>query len=185
MKHSYVFLFFLLQIYLLAAQSEKDIQNLNIQSVKTKIWDADKPKNNEMSINRYDKKGNLIELIEFDKDSIPQKWEQYTYNGAGNLIEEKKLDETGKIKKTNTLSYNRLGKKTEEILANTDGKIISKTTYSYNGFEQKESEIKTDEDGNIKEKNLYEYDNKGMLISKKTYNKKGELIYSKVMVYGY
>lgn len=185
MKYSCVFLLFFFQISLLAAQSEKDIQNLNIQSIKTKIWDADKPKNNEMSINRYDKKGNLIELIEFDKDSIPQKWEQYTYNNAGNLIEEKRLDETGKIKKTNSLTYNRLGKKTEETLSDAEGKLISKTTYSYNGFEQKESEIKTDEGGNIKEKSVYEYDNKGMLIAKKTYNKKGELIYSKVMVYEY
>lgn len=185
MKFSVCLSVFLLSLSFASAQSEKDIQSRNIQSVKLKIWDSDNSKNNENTLSHYDKKGNITEFISFDKDSIPEKWEQYTYNNSGDVLEEKKLDEKGKVKKVTTYSYNHLGKKTEEKQKDAEGKLIYTITYEYNGFDQKVAEIKTDAEGNLKEKNVYEYDNKGMLTSKKTFNKKGELVYSKSFVYTY
>lgn len=168
-----------------AQNSAKSLHNRQVKSVYMRVEDSEKEKNNARNFTRYDAKGNVIEYIEFDKDSLPTKWQQFSYHKNGEVLTEKNLSAKGNVKKITTFDYNHLEQCVNETTTDEDGKLKSKTLISYNGMGDKMQEITTDEKGNTIETKLYEYDNKGLMTLRKTLNSKGEVINTKKYVYEY
>ncbi|MBL0051942.1 MAG: hypothetical protein IPP29_10755 [Bacteroidetes bacterium] len=66
-----------------------------------------------------------------------------------------------------------------------DNVLIEKTISIYNTNNYKTEENTFDKDGKLVRKVVMEYDQKGMLISRKFYNEKNEMTFSKVFTYTY
>lgn len=180
-----LFILFILPLTLWAQNSAKSLHSRQVKSVYMRVEDSEKEKNNARNFTRYDAKGNVTEYIEFDKDSLPTKWQQFSYHKNGEVLREKNLSAKGNVKKITTFDYNHLGQCVSETTTDEDGKLKSKTAISYNGMGDKIQELTIDDKGNTTETKLYEYDNKGLLTLRKTLNAKGEVINSKKYVYEY
>lgn len=185
MKQLIFIISFLIPFLIFAQNTSKALHSRHVKSVYMTLEDDANKKNNQREYTRYDSKGNVIEYIEFDKDSIPTKWEQYTYNGKGEVQTEKTLSAKGNLKSTITYDYNHLGQTTSETTTDENNKLKSKISLTYNGMGDKIQEVLTDEEGKVKETKVYEYDNKGLLTLRKTMNAKGETIIIKKYVYEY
>lgn len=175
----------LLGFELFAQGTNPDAKHRNIRQFLTQVRDSEKEKDNYTTQEIFDAKGRLVEEIQWNKDSAVVSWKKYVYSKGDKLQSEQKLNKKGEVEKTTSYAYNQLGKKISETVMDKNGKITSTTTISYNGLNKKESEVKMDVDGKLKEKTVYEYDNKGMLITKKTYDKNEKLIYAKRIAYQY
>ncbi len=182
----YILFFSLLfPLCLLAQSSAKALHARQVKSVYMSIEDKEKDKNNQRTFTRYDAKGNVTEWVEFDKDSLPSKWQQFSYTKEGEVLTEKSLSAKGTLKKMTVYEYNHLGQCVSENTTDENGKLKSNNAISYNGMGDKTQEILTDENGKVSETKVYEYDNKGLLTSRKVLNTKGEVVITKKYVYEY
>ncbi|MEO8146916.1 MAG: hypothetical protein ABI723_04720 [Bacteroidia bacterium] len=168
----------------LIAQSVKDIVDLKIKTVYSKTVDARKTqKSIKHNITKYDKHGNVIEAIELNDDSVITKWEKFKYNNHDDETEYQLSDTAGNVTKTTITTYDKWNQEAEKITKDASGKVLEKVASTYDVNNNKILETTTDKDGIIIRKVLFEYDNKGMIKSRKFYNEKGELTYSKEHIY--
>jgi hypothetical protein len=141
------------------SQSKKDIKANKIKSTtveKTEQKDGVTVTYKE-TYEEYDKNGNTIVKIEYNKAGEIKTKENLKYDGFGNVIEKSEFDKkSGKTEKT-TYKYDANGEKTEEIAYASDG--------------------------TIKSKQVFVKDSKGMKKEAKEYNSKGELRWSKKYTY--
>ncbi|NVN95678.1 MAG: hypothetical protein HXX18_10395 [Bacteroidetes bacterium] len=139
------------------AQSKKEIRENKITSetvYNTKSADSKEIKD---SYTAYDKNGNAIEKIDYNKDGAIKTTEKHTYSANKNKIEETVYDATGKL--------------------------ISKTSYIYNTNDEKIGEIDYDGSGNILKQSYTTYDAKGFKVEKKIFDGNKKLISVKKYVY--
>lgn len=112
------------------------------------------------SYEEYDKNGNVILKIEYNKEGAVKKTEKYKYNANKDKIEEIVYDATGKLKSHFTFVYNSSGERIGEIEYDAAGKIIKQsiTTYDSKGFKV--------------EKRTYDGDKKLISVKKYIYTKR-------------
>lgn len=149
----------LLSISSIYSQSKKKIREHKIISettYNTKIVDG-KEVSIKDSYTAYDKNGNIVEEIEYNKDGVVKKKEKSVYNSNKDKI--------------------------EEVRTGANGKFISKSTFLYNGSGEKVGEIEYDEAGKIIRQTLTVFDAKGFKIEKRVFDSNKKLLYVKKYVY--
>ena len=82
------------------------------------------------SIEKFNEKGDLIEIQVFNKREEVKKWEKYVYNEDGKLIEEIFLDERGRVDRTEKNIY-REDLRIEKQYFNKRGDMYKKKIYNY------------------------------------------------------
>jgi len=82
------------------------------------------------SIEKYNEKGELIELQEFNRRGEVKKWEKYVYNEEGELVEEVFMNTRGRIERTEKTIYEE-GLRVEKHYFNNRGKLFKKKVYEY------------------------------------------------------
>jgi hypothetical protein len=141
------------------SQSKKDIKANKIKATtveKTELKDGVTVTYKE-TYEEYDKDGNTIVKIEYNKAGEIKTKENLKYDGFGNVSEKTEFDKkSGKTEKI-TYKYDANGEKTEEILYSSDG--------------------------TVNRKQVFVKDSKGLKKETKEYNSKGELRWSKKYTY--
>lgn len=82
------------------------------------------------SIEKFNVKGELIEIQVFNKREEVKKWEKYVYNEDGKLIEEIFLDERGRVDRTEKNIYDE-DLRIEKQYYNKRGDMYKKKIYKY------------------------------------------------------
>lgn len=168
------------------SQSANDVRERKIKSIYLVTTDQRKGQSIvKNTLTHYDHKGNAIEIIEFNADSIILSHEKFKFNKNNDETENIILDSLGNNVKKIVTEYDKWKNISAKFTYDKDGLLIEKTLLTYNNSNDKTSETSFDKEGKTIRKVLYEYDNKGMLISRKTYNEKNELTYSRSYSYEY
>ncbi len=82
------------------------------------------------SIEKFNEKGDLIEIQVFNKREEVKKWEKYVYNEDGKLVEEIFLDERGRVDRTEKNIYDE-DLRIEKYYYNQRGDLYKKKVYRY------------------------------------------------------
>lgn len=168
------------------AQTKKEISSRGIHTVTVNTFDArKKDTTGRKNFSRFDKRGNLVEAIEYDLNGKIKSWEQLEYNQQDDETIYRELLPDGKISKTTHTRYNKWHKISDKTTMDSLGLLLEKTSYSYSNSNDLITELTSDKEGKITHQVLYKYDNKGMLLSRKILNEKGQMIYSKEYTYQY
>lgn len=178
--------FFILIYHSSFAQRKNQVAERHIKIITQHIIDNRKEiKSEKLTFTRYDKKGNVIEQMEFNEDSTISKWEKYNFNKNGDQIFFQELDQKGKQKRKIIDVYDAFGNNTEARTYNSQDSLTEKSIYTYNNFNDKISETIYDKDDKLKSKEVYEYESKGMIKSKMVYNADNKIIYTRTYKYDY
>jgi hypothetical protein len=171
----------------LNAQTPRQIASRKIKIVSTRSIDNRKGENTlKMNTTQYDRRGNVLESIDFNKDSVKTSWDQYEYNRHGDETLHRILNvKDGTVSKSIQTKFDKWKREIERSEMNGDGTITESIRWEYNTLDDKISEITVDGSGKILRKTLFVYDKKGMLISRSTYNGEGTLILEKNNTYTY
>lgn len=170
------------------AQSSKKVKNLRIKSTTewVTVYSGDeKAEPRKDTYTAFDKNGNTLEKIEYNRDGSIKNKETFKYDAAGNVLEETAFE--GKAEKNSkeannkkvTYKYNSSNDKTEENVFDGEGKLIRKTVFTYNRNGDKSAEVVMDASGKMIKKMIYTYDGKGLKSERKTYNGDNQLESSK------
>jgi len=139
----------------LYSQSRNEVRDLDIESV-TEI-EVDYEDSNGKEIVRfktfYDKRGNIIKELDYDKSGKLTEIITYEYNEDDNKIKEIHYKPNNTIIKTYTYNYEK-GLLTERKEYDKNNKLVSRNTYKY------EDRLRTERN---------EYDESKRLIEKKKY----------------
>jgi len=144
------------------SQGKKAIKNNNISSktITTTYTNKEgKTTTYKDNYEEYDKKGNTILKINYNKDGSVKKRTTFKYDSFNNLTEEI-VEEGNPVKKTSySYKYNSDGKKTSEIVKNEEGKTIKRITYSYDSKKLRTEKQEFDKDNKLKSRSIttYEY----------------------------
>jgi len=140
------------------AQSKK---NLRANSIKSKLTqkivtiDGSQKKIND-EYEEYDKHGNLILKIEYNKEGNLKEKTSYKYDKFNKLSEELNVDEKeGKITKT-TFYYDALNNKIKEVVVDKEGNKLKVIEYKYEK-NLKSERREYDENQNLKSLKVYTY----------------------------
>ena len=158
MKVQLILISFLFSILNLTSfsQGKKDVKKLKIKSTTVVVTDLSdgNEKTRTDSYEKFDKDGNVTELIEYSKDGSIKKKEGHTYNKNGDITEEKIYDDKGNLKKKITTEYNANKDKTFETTYDSGGKLIEKTQHGYNAKGDRSYEITMDDKGKMIKKSI-------------------------------
>lgn len=168
-------------------QTQRQIAARKILSVYTKTFENRKGENiSKMSLTHYDKKGHVLEVVEFNKDSVKISHETYSYNRNGDEITHKIFDPISNVlKKEIQTEYDRWNRAIKEIVMNGESAIQEFATFTYNTLDDKLSETLHDPNGKMMRLTEFNYDKKGMLVSRRIFNAHGEMTYEKINAYTY
>ncbi len=115
-----------------SAQTKKQIKELDIKS--TTIWEYDYSTGKEQkkveSVEKFNSRGDVIESIDFDKNSKQKKRIVFKYNEDNEIAEELYYDNNDKLDKTYKYTYESELRKTKEKYDH-NGKLIWKKVYIY------------------------------------------------------
>jgi hypothetical protein len=139
----------------LVAQSKKDIRKNSVKAITEIVVEG--TKSHKELFQRFNKKGNVVEEIEYDNTGKVKNSKKTDYNKENDKIEEVKFDANGKQKERQSYKYDMDGEKIEEATYNEKNELINKSIYSYNA--------------------------KGLRKDKKTYDAKGKLTSTKIYQY--
>ncbi len=167
------------------AQNKKEIRNKKIKTVTVWTTDANSDHKYKESEEAYNKDGQLLLKVEYEKDGGIRKKETATFDGAGNKTAETfYCPKEGRNEKT-TWKYNVVNDKLEETEYNGSGKVVKRTTFSYNANGDKVSETVFDGSGVVLKKMTYTYNNKKLKEIKQTFDASGKLESTKAYSYEY
>ena len=192
-KTSITLIALLLTQQAMLAQNSKKVKNFRIKSTTEWIttYNGDeKSEPKKDSYTAFDKDGNTIEHIDYNKDGSIRKKETAKYDNNGNLLEESTYEsKSEKDSKDNnkkvSYKYNSSNDKTEENVYDGDGKLIKRTVYTYNRNGDKSAEVTMDPSGKVLRKSIYTYDPKGLKLERKNYNGENALESVKKYEYSY
>lgn len=176
-----MFLFFCFNLTF--AQSNKEVRKYKIKSISEIVIDSTKNEFRE-SFYRFDKNGNIIFEEEFSKKKKFKLKNENRYNKKNQLVEQTVFNEKGEISQIIATVYD-LKYPILVSIFDKNRNLISLTENKYNGFGEKIQEITKDNSGEILVRVEYEYNNKGLKMSKKTFNSKNTLIEEKKYSYEY
>ncbi|OWY21362.1 hypothetical protein C7N43_21525 [Sphingobacteriales bacterium UPWRP_1] len=171
---------------LVKAQSQNDVRERHITSVDVTATDYKKSGQVKRSFTRYNRKGNVIEQVEYDKDGTTiENWTRYRYNRRGRIISEAQLSPSGDTLQIIHTRYNRFRHPVETVTTNAAGQILEKEIPMYDNFHRKTEELTLSGNGTVLKRVTYQYDTKGMLIARRTYDAQGNLQYEKIWKFEY
>ncbi|MCE3294477.1 MAG: hypothetical protein K0R65_191 [Crocinitomicaceae bacterium] len=171
----------LLFVFPVLAQSSGKIKKYGIVSSTATVVDASGKQKTE-SIERYDSKGRLVYIEEYNKKGVLKEKAAYTYDKKGLLIEEVKYDDKGEKEEIITIAYD-LELPVKYTYSDPKGKLQKTMIVTYNGFREKTQEITSDASGKLVQTSTFEYDNKGLKTKKNTTDASGQVIESKIYTY--
>ena len=133
MKKIFLFFSFIVFSSALFSQGKKDIKTYKIKATSENVTATEGGKDISFrdSYTAFDKNGNTLEDIQYNKDGTVKKKITTKYDSNKNKTEEVEYDGTGVIKK-HLYSYNSKGDKTLEVTYDGSGKLIKKEVYLYN-----------------------------------------------------
>ena len=82
------------------------------------------------SVERYNERGDLLEIKEFNSKGEVKRWEKYDYDESGHLVEEVYLDGKGKVQRTEKSVYSD-GLRVEKLFYNKKDKLYKRKVYEY------------------------------------------------------
>ncbi len=133
------------------AQSKKDIKKHKIKTITETVtsFEGGKELIRNDQFTRYDKNGQIIEQIDYDKN--------------------------GKVKTKTITKYNNLEDKNEETIFDGNNKQVLREVYKYDADGEKSEEWHYDDKDELVSKSIYTVKN-GLKIERKMYDTKGKLI---------
>jgi hypothetical protein len=177
MRALYPIIILLLSILEGAAQTRSEIADRKIKQLITISTDSRKePVQVKKTLTIYDRKGRPLEIKEWEKDSSLTAWEKFQYDSKGKVLFQQTFSADGSIQEETAYEYDRLGALVRKTLNDAKRERKEITEYQYNPQGDKTAETVKDEKGIVSRKTVFEYDNKGMLISRRTFNSEGKLI---------
>jgi hypothetical protein len=192
MKQTLLLMVVLLFTAKVGAQSRKQAKEYKIKSTTetTTLFENGKEGvTYKSSYKAFDKDGNVIEEVDYNKDGSTRKRVRTKYAGkekSEEIVENNKSakdnSEDPKYSRT-TWKHNGNGDKVEETQYDQAGNIIQRTTFTYNSKGEKLMELTMDASGKIIRKEIYVYNAKGLKTEKKIYGPNDTLI--KVIKYTY
>lgn len=186
MKYQLLLISFIFIQTFSAAQSQSDIRERKIKSAKTITKDFRKGElKTRISVSVFDNHGNVIERTEFGEDSVNLGREVRKFNKRNDEIELSVFDSSGHLNSVTKSQYDKWHNLISIAKYDSKNTMLERTEIVYNNSNDKESEITTGPDGKISKSVKYEYDHKGMLISRKIFNEKGEVVFLREYEYQY
>ena len=89
-----------------AAQSRHDVAERNIKTcIERREVIKKKSVREQTTFTRYDKAGNPVETIEYDRDSVAVKWEKNEFNKNGDATLTLQLDSAGQVQRRIATEY--------------------------------------------------------------------------------
>lgn len=82
------------------------------------------------SVERYNERGDLLEIKEFNSKGEVKRWEKYDYDESGHLVEEVYLDGKGKVQRTEKSVYSD-DLRVEKLYYNNKDKLYKRKVYEY------------------------------------------------------
>ena len=82
------------------------------------------------SIERFNERGDLIEIQEFNSRGEVKLWEKYAYDNEGRVVEEIFLDTKGRVERTEKSIYSD-GLRIEKQYYNNRDKLYKRKVYEY------------------------------------------------------
>ena len=157
-KLTLLFACFMASLNLSFAQSKKNIKKYKIKSITETVttFEGGKELTRNDQFTRYDKNGQIIEQIDYDKN--------------------------GKIKTKTITKYNNLEDKNEETIFDGNNKQVLREVYKYDADGEKSEEWHYDDKDELVSKSIYTVKN-GLKIERKMYDTKGKLIQTKKYAY--
>lgn len=137
------------------AQSKKEIKKYDIVAVTetiTEIVDGKEVTRND-SYKKFDKDGNVLEEVNYDK--------------------------TGKLKERIVRIYDRFDNKTQEITFDATNRQAKRETYKYNELGEKTEEVEYNDKNVLMTRSIFVTDRRGLKTEKKVYDGKGKLVQTK------
>ena len=174
-----------------SAQSKKNLRTYGIiKKTETIVkYKDDLPGPSYISdVEKYNKQGEWIERIKYDKDGSIRKREVRIYK-KGLIVEEIKDEPQEKewTEKTPAYKHRTYTFDKEDLLEekklNRKGELKEKTVFKYNKYGDVIFETTTDKNGDLVELVIYTYDNRGFKKNRKTENADGKLIEIKTYDY--
>jgi lipopolysaccharide export LptBFGC system permease protein LptF len=165
------------------SQSNKKVKKYKIKSVSEIVIDSSKQEFRE-SFYKFDKNGNVIFEEEFSKKKKFKLKNEYVFDKKNRVTEQIIYNEKGAITQIIKTSYS-LELPINISVFDKDRKLISITENKYDGFGDKIQEITKDSEGKIVLSVEYSYNEKGLKISRKTFNASNVLIEEKKYTYEY
>ncbi len=179
------------------SQSKKEVKKNKIKSISEfiSVMENGKPVSYQLSYIVFDKNGNTIENIEYNKDGSLKKKETCKYDSDNNKMEETcyskkeskepKSNSENKVENTKTVyKYNANKDRIEDCeYDGTSGKLIRKQVYSYDKKGNKCLEETYNDENKLTKKIVCTFNNKGLKTKKEHYNEKGDLEVTKKYVY--
>lgn len=174
------------------SQSKKSLRTYSITKktetvLKYKNGKAQDPYVSEVEV--FDKNGEWIERIDFDKDGSIKKREVRKYNKRL-LVEEiqdkpqeKEWTETTPSYKQRVYTFNKKADLMEEKDLSRKGEVKRKRVYTYNKYGDRMTRTTTDKHGEVESIDNYTYDKKGFREERRTLNGAGELLEVKSYTY--
>ena len=130
-------LFLLTYVFLITAgpvmgQSTKIIKEKKIATLTVQEYFIDEGMDEPVveSIERYNERGDLVEIQEFNSRGEVKLWEKYAYDNEGRVVEEIFLDAKGRIERTEKSIYSD-GLKIEKLYYNNRDKLYKRKVYEY------------------------------------------------------
>jgi len=116
----------------LLAQSTKTIQEKKIASRTVYEYFVEEGLDEPMleSVERYNERGDLLEIKEYNNKGEVKRWERYVYDEEGQLVEEVFLDSKGRIERTEKSVYSD-GLRVEKQYYNKKDKLYKRKVYEY------------------------------------------------------
>jgi len=117
---------------LLFAQDTKTIQEKKIASRTVYEYFVEEGLDEPVveSVERYNERGDLLEIKEFSKEGEVKRWEKFVYDKEGRLVEEVYLDEKGRIERKEKNLYAE-GLRVEKQFYNNKDKLYKRKIYKY------------------------------------------------------
>ena len=123
---------FLFVVGPMAGQSTQTIKEKKIatRTVQEYFVDEGMDKPVVESIEKFNERGNLLEIKEFNRKGEVKLWEKYAYDTEGRVVEEVFLDAKGRVERTEKNIYSD-GLRIEKQFYNNKDKLYKRKIYEY------------------------------------------------------
>jgi len=123
---------FLFVVGPVAGQSKQTIKEKKIaaRTVQEYFLDEGMDKPVVESIEKFNERGDLLEIKEFNSKGDVKLWEKYAYDTEGRVVEEVFLDAKGRVERTEKNIYSD-GLRIEKQFYNNKDKLYKRKVYEY------------------------------------------------------
>ena len=115
---------------------------------------------------KYDRNGNVTELVSFDKDGSVRSKVVKEYDSRDNLTIVKSFDKNNGLEESAETKYNEFGNEIERLEKDNAGRIVTKVESIYDGNNNLIEQNSIGSDGTLMFKNVFQYDGNDKLAEK-------------------